>query len=418
MAQLKAAEVPCNAAAPDMGGAQLDLASACVSGAADVGATSSAGRARPPLVVVGHRGKGMNARLRGDVRENTLRSFNDAARCPGVGYVEFDVQVTKDGCPVIFHDIFIYTQQDGEISGKRVTDLSLDEFLSYGAHKDHGKAGKPLLRKLKEDGSIVRWDVRSDDALCTLRDAFQGVDRRVGFNVELKFDDDAAYTEDELAGTLQAVLKACILPHTSLPRPAFLAQDSTNNVLMTLLLCSLVWVQVVFENADARPIIFSSFHPDAALLMRKLQDKYPVYFLTKGGTEVFADARRNSLEAAVGLCLAGGLQGIVSEVRAILRQPSAVAEIKDAQLSLLTYGQLNNVPEVVCAQHLLGVDGVIVDLVREIAEAVSAFTAARDSGSENAGGKGDDNKLEKAGAPSFSHREISLLLKLIPELVQ
>lgn len=51
------------------------------------------------MVVVGHRGKGMNAlaspdaRLRGDVRENTLRSFNDAARCPGVDYVEFDVQV-------------------------------------------------------------------------------------------------------------------------------------------------------------------------------------------------------------------------------------------------------------------------------------------------------------------------------------
>ncbi|GJN27798.1 hypothetical protein PR202_gb15849 [Eleusine coracana subsp. coracana] len=352
MAQLKAAraaEVPCNAAAPDMGGAQLDLASACVSGAGGEG-----------LLVVGHRGKGMNARLRGDVRENTLRSFNDAARCPGVHYVEFDVQ--------------------GDILAKRVTDLRLDELLSYGHQKDHGKAGKPLLRKLKEDGRIVSWDVRSDDALCTLRDAFLGVDRRVGFNVELKFDDDAAYTEDELARTLQAV---------------------------------------VSENADARPIMFSSFHPDAALLMRKLQDKYPVYFLTKGGTEVFTDARRNSLEAAVRLCLAGGLQGIVSEVRPILRQPSVVAQIKDAQLSLLTYGQLNNVPEVVYVQHLLGVDGVIVDLVREIAEAVSAFTAARDSGSENAGGKSDDNKLAKAaGTPSFSHREVSFLLKLIPELVQ
>ena len=54
--------------------------------------------ARPPLVVVGHRGSGMNAlaappedpRARGgDVRENTLRSFNAA----GVAYVEFDVQV-------------------------------------------------------------------------------------------------------------------------------------------------------------------------------------------------------------------------------------------------------------------------------------------------------------------------------------
>jgi glycerophosphodiester phosphodiesterase len=30
-------------------------------------------------------------------------------------------------------------------------------------------------------------------------------------------------------------------------------------------------------------------------------------------------------------------------------------------------------PEVVYVQHLMGVDGVIVDLVREIAEAVSAF---------------------------------------------
>ena len=56
---------------------------------------------------------------------------------------------------------------------------------------------------------------------------------------------------------------------------------------------------------------------------------------------MYADQRRNSLEEAVKLCVAGGLQGIVSEVRAILRQPSAVAEIKDAnKLSLMTYGQL------------------------------------------------------------------------------
>lgn len=66
-----------------------------------------------------------------------------------------------------------------------------------------------------------------------------------------------------------------------------------------------------------------------------------MFFLTNGGTQVYADQRRNSLEEAVKLCVAGGLQGIVSEVRAILRQPSAVAEIKDAnKLSLMTYGQL------------------------------------------------------------------------------
>jgi len=46
--------------------------------------------------VIGHRGKGMNALASADprmqeVRENTVRSFNDAARFP-VDYVEFDVQ--------------------------------------------------------------------------------------------------------------------------------------------------------------------------------------------------------------------------------------------------------------------------------------------------------------------------------------
>ncbi|CAL5067431.1 unnamed protein product [Urochloa decumbens] len=346
---------------------------------------------RPPLVVIGHRGKGMNAlastadeRIRGDVRENTLRSFNDAAAShPAVAFVEFDVQVTKDGCPVIFHDNFIYTEENGEISGKRVTDLHLDEFLSHGPQTNQSKAGKPLHRKLK-DGRILKWDVRAEDALCTLREAFVGVDRRVGFNVELKFDDDLVYTEEKLTGVLQAVLK------------------------------------VVFEHANGRPIIFSSFQPDAARLIRKLQDKYPVYFLTNGGTQVYADPRRNSLEEAVRLCVDGGLQGIVSEVRAVLRQPAAVARIKqEAGLSLMTYGQLNNVPEVVYVQHLMGVDGVIVDLAREIAEAASAFSAAREPGSEGCGEAERSSETAAAGTtPSFSPREMSFLLRLIPELVQ
>jgi glycerophosphodiester phosphodiesterase len=56
------------------------------------------------------------------------------------------------------------------------------------------------------------------------------------------------------------------------------------------------------------------------------------------------------------------------------------------------------VPEVVYVQHLMGVDGVIVDLVREIAEAVSAFTS-----------ESDENKRGEIS---------SFLLKRIPELVQ
>jgi len=141
--------------------------------------------------------------------------------------------------------------------------------------------------------------------------------------------------------------------------------------------------------------------------MKKLQSTYPVFFLTNGGNEIYYDVRRNSLEEALKLCLEGGLDGIVSEVRGIFRNPGAVAKIKEAKLSLLTYGKLNNVSEAVYLQHLMGVDGVIADLVQEISEAVSLMIKKQSS-------KEDDGKEE----PKFSQRELSFLLKLIPELIQ
>ncbi|AQK71221.1 Glycerophosphodiester phosphodiesterase GDPD2 [Zea mays] len=341
--------------------------------------------------VIGHRGKGMNAlasedpRLR-EVRENTVRSFNDAGRFP-VDYVEFDVQVTKDGCPIIFHDNFIFTQDDGKISQKRVADIQLEDFLQYGLQNEQGKVRRVTMHlaygtELK-DGRMVNWNVQSEDALCTLEEAFEKVNPRLGFNVELKFDDSLEYTEEELTRILQAILK------------------------------------VVFEYAKDRPILFSSFQPDAAQLMRKLQGTYPVYFLTNGGTELYADVRRNSLEEAVKLCLAGGLQGIVSEARGIFRHPAAVPKIKEANLSLLTYGTLNNVPEAVYMQHLMGVNGVIVDLVPEITEAVSELIALPEPDLDlEVGSLSNQAAARGATTPNFSQREISFLLRLIPELVQ
>lgn len=65
-----------------------------------------------------------------------------------------------------------------------------------------------------------------------------------------------------------------------------------------------------------------------------------MFFLTNGGNEIFYDVRRNSLDEAIKLCLEGGLEGIVSEVRGIFRNPAAVNKIKELKLSLLTYGKL------------------------------------------------------------------------------
>ncbi|CAN6551005.1 unnamed protein product [Malus baccata var. baccata] len=307
-------------------------------GVKDEGEETKWGYKWPKFVVMGHRGSGMNMLQSSDaklksIKENSILSFNAATQFP-IDFVEFDVQVTKDDCPVIFHDNFIGAEDKGVFKEERVTDITLLEFLSYGPQKEAGKVGRPLVRKIK-DGRIFDWKVEQDDSLCTLQEVFEKVERSKGFNIELKFDDQIVYKEEKLEHVLQVIL------------------------------------QVVIKYAKDRPILFSSFQPDAALLMRKMQTTYPVYFLTNGGSEIYTDIRRNSLEEAMKLCSGGGLQGIVSEVKAILRNPGVVTKIKQAKLCIITYGQLNNVPDAVYMQLLMGVEGVIVDLVREITEAVS-----------------------------------------------
>lgn len=127
----------------------------------------------------------------------------------------------------------------GTIYERRVTELTVAEFLSYGPQKEESVTGKPLLRKTK-DGKIVSWTVETDDSACTLKEAFEKVNASVGFNIELKFDDHIVYEQDYLVRVLQAIL------------------------------------HVISEHAKGRPIIFSSFQPDAALLVKKLQTTYPV----------------------------------------------------------------------------------------------------------------------------------------------
>ncbi|KAG0461420.1 hypothetical protein HPP92_021717 [Vanilla planifolia] len=146
------------------------------------------------FLVIGHRGKGMNrmtpvdARI-GAVKENTLVSFNLAGEFP-VDFVEFDVQVTRDGCPIIFHDNFILTQEDGEIIERRTTELSLKNSYLM-ASKEHQEREDQRRYNLQ-------LNVDVDDTFCTLQEAFQNVNSHLGFNVELKFDDGMIYTDEEL----------------------------------------------------------------------------------------------------------------------------------------------------------------------------------------------------------------------------
>lgn len=69
-------------------------------------------------------------------------------------------------------------------------------------------------------------------------------------------------------------------------------------------------------------------------------------------------------------------------------------------------------------QNLMGIEGVIVDLVQEITESVTDMIKppkVDEDGEKLNEGDGDREVKTK---PEFSQKELSFLLKLIPELIQ
>ena len=80
-------------------------------------------------MVIGHRGLGKNMSTKTSLQlgENTIQSFITAANL-GASYVEFDVQMTKDHVPVIYHD-FLVSETGADVP---VHTLTLEQFLAFG----------------------------------------------------------------------------------------------------------------------------------------------------------------------------------------------------------------------------------------------------------------------------------------------
>lgn len=71
----------------------------------------------------------------------------------------------------------------------------------------------------------------------------------------------------------------------------------------------------------------------------------------------------------------------------------------------------SNVPEAVYMQHLMGINGVIVDLVEEITVALSDFICPMFDESLCEGMPVAENKSVECRTPRFSERELVLLVQ-------
>lgn len=110
--------------------------------------------AKPIGKSVGHRGCGSTRTT--FISENTILSFLTAADF-GADYVEFDVQVTKEGIPVINHDFHIpITSNDGETLDIPVSSLTKKQFKSLRPSTSSNEYKAPISTILQKIPGLKR----------------------------------------------------------------------------------------------------------------------------------------------------------------------------------------------------------------------------------------------------------------------
>ncbi|EFJ48622.1 hypothetical protein VOLCADRAFT_60393 [Volvox carteri f. nagariensis] len=267
-------------------------------------------------------------------RENTIESFQEAAKC-GVGFVEFDVQVTRDNVPVIWHDDDVVIGPADHPSRPQVKDLTLAELKALSSSCECMFGGSAVINP-----AVVRryeqWNCDQDGAIPTLEAVFAALPPEIGFDIE---------------------------------------------VGQTGWWGRCGWSMVHLADGDGaaaappprrRRIIFSSFDPDVCVELRRRQVDHPVYYLSGCGLYAHADARRTSIPAALSFAAETGMQGIVLPASVLLKNMDMVESANRSHLQLMTYGLENNDLDCLKAQADAGVVAAIVDEVAGVTAALHA----------------------------------------------
>jgi glycerophosphocholine phosphodiesterase GPCPD1 len=302
---------------------------------------------------IGHRGSGNSfdpskpEELKPTATENTIASLREAG-LNGADFVEFDVQLTADLIPVVFHDFFVCTTlsrksvENGELCPVKVRDLTLRQLrslkLAHHSAIDGKTSSQGFLSDFSDSDSDYSLHKEEDEdapekkTFPLLRDLLKRLPKSLGFNIEMKYPSP---TMDGME---------CF--------PYF-----DRNLMADIVL------KTVFKYARDRRIIFSCFDPDMCTVLRLKQPRYPVLLLAR--TEAYRAHGRNirtrTLNAGISFVKSQKLLGIVPYSNMFLEKTELIKSVKDQGLVLLSWGERNNVAENIAIQKKLGVDGIIYD---------------------------------------------------------
>ncbi|XP_067097255.1 glycerophosphocholine phosphodiesterase GPCPD1 isoform X1 [Osmerus mordax] len=291
---------------------------------------------------VGHRGAGSShAAKHHKIRENTVASFKSAAN-HGAAYVEFDVHLSKDSIPIVYHDLTccISSKKKNdkhslELLEVPVKDLTYDQLQMLKlAHATALKVNDP--KDLLDDEE----EVDEHQPFPSLSQIFQAVPEHVGFNIELKW---ICQLKD---GTWDGNVSSYF---------------NMNLFLDTILSC-------VLQKAGRRRILFSCFDPDVCTMVRQKQNKYPILFLTQGISEQYPemmDIRCQTTQIAISFAQSENILGISAHAEELLKDMSHIQVAQSKGLVMFCWGDDNNDHDNRMKLREKGIDGLIYDRICE-----------------------------------------------------
>ncbi|XP_078261739.1 glycerophosphocholine phosphodiesterase GPCPD1 [Rhinoraja longicauda] len=294
---------------------------------------------------VGHRGSvSSTSATLAKVRENTIASFKNAAS-HGAAFVEFDVHLSKDHVPIVYHDLTCC------ISMKKKMDKESSELFEIPV-KELTFEQLQLLKlahvaALKVNGDNENLDDENDvsenQPFPPLQQVLVCVPENIGFNIEIKWP----YQQKD--GAWEGNL------------PTFM---DMNKAIDIILKCTL-------ENVSNRRIVFSSFVADVCSMIRQKQNKYPVLFLTQGHTNIypeFMDLRCRTTPIAMSFAQSENLLGVNVHTEDLLRNPDYIQQAKSKDLVIFCWGNDTNESENRRLLKQKGIDGLIYDRICDFME--------------------------------------------------
>ncbi|KAJ3337372.1 phosphate system positive regulatory protein pho81 [Gonapodya sp. JEL0774] len=328
----------------------------------------------------------------------SVQSFVEASSL-AEEYIILPVQLTRDGVPVVFPDWYVRIGGDkGSSNGSSIpisADPSFEDLeggilvsiadISAAKFKQLGEKTSSKRRLLASNQSADGEPLTSTElvklvheSFFTLDEVLESVSTRTGVNIEIKYP----------TSSQQALLKTSADRHS--------VNSTVDAVLKS------VYGQVG-KRSEQRSIIFMSSNPAVCTATNWKQPNYAVFFRTNAGypslllqhlqqtsanqpgtlsdqvellnpsaidsnpeeefveEAIESDERCKSIKEAIRFARTGNLLGIVCEARPLVEVSALINTVKESGLILATFGETNSVPANVTAQHLNGVDAIVID---------------------------------------------------------